>query len=182
MSKEKLQELRKEIEIPQDLEVEVENNEVIAKKENNEIRRKFPKIEVVKEENKIVIKAKKSTKRERKQVNTIVAHIKNIFQGLQEKFVYRLQICSIHFPMNVSVKDREVIIRNFLGETKERKAKILPNVEVKVENDIVIVESVDKESAGQTASNIELATKIKGRDKRIFQDGVYLVSRAGRKI
>ncbi len=181
MSK-KLGELKIEIEIPQDIGVEVKDNEVIAKKDGKEIKRKFPKVIVEKKENKIIIKTKGATKREKKQINTINAHIKNIIKGLQEKFVYKLQICSVHFPMNVSINENEMIIKNFLGEKKERKAKILPNVEVKIEKDIVIVESVDKEAAGQTAANIERATKIKNRDRRIFQDGIFIIEKAGKEI
>jgi large subunit ribosomal protein L6 len=180
--KEKLKELKREMEIPTDIEVEVKNNEIHAKKEDKEIRKRFPKVLVEKQENKIVIKTKRSTKREKKQINTIYSHIENIFQGLKEKFVYKLQVCSVHFPMNVSIKDDEIIIKNFLGETKERKAKILSGADVKIEKDIITVESVNKELAGQTAANIEKAAEQKGRDKRIFQDGVFMIEKAGRKI
>lgn len=181
-TKEKLKELVREITIPEDLEVEVKNNEVTAKKEGNEIRKRFSHILIEKKENKIIIKTEKATKREKKQINTIVAHINNMLKGLQEKFIYKLQICSVHFPMNVSIKEGFVVIKNFLGETRERKAKILPGVEVKIEKELAVVESADKEAAGQVAANIELATKIKGRDKRIFQDGIFMIEKAGRKI
>mgnify|MGYP000225838052 CR=1 FL=1 len=36
---------------------------------------------------------------------------------------------------------------------------------------------VNKEKVGQTAANIEKATRVKGYDTRVFQDGIYLVSR-----
>jgi large subunit ribosomal protein L6 len=39
----------------------------------------------------------------------------------------------------------------------------------------VIVEGVDKYEVGQTAWNIEKATRIKRRDPRVFQDGIYRV-------
>ncbi len=182
MVREKLKELVSGIIIPEELEVEVKNNEIIAKREGKEIRRRFPKVMIDKEENKIVIKTKGSTRREKKQINTIVMHVKNMFKGLKEKFVYKLQICSVHFPMNVSVKEGFVVVKNFLGETKERKAKILPNVEVKVEKEIIIVESIDKEAAGQTAANIEKIARSKNKDTRIFQDGIFLVEKAGRRI
>jgi len=36
------------------------------------------------------------------------------------------------------------------------------------------------EDAGQTAANIERATKIKGFDPRVFQDGIYIIEKPGR--
>lgn len=174
--------LIREIEMPPSLEIEVKDNEILAKKENNEIKRRFDRVLMGKEGNKLIIKIKGVTKNEKKQINTIVAHIKNIIQGLEKKFIYKLQICSIHFPMNVSIKENNVIIKNFLGGAKERKAKILPNVEVKIEKEIITVESTDKEAAGQTAANIEKTTRVRRKDIRVFQDGIYLIEKAGRKI
>jgi large subunit ribosomal protein L6 len=76
----------------------------------------------------------------------------------------------------------ELVIKNFLGEVKPRIAKILPEVEIKVEKEIITVEGHDKEKAGQTAGNIEKAAKVNNRDRRVFQDGIYLVSRNGEGI
>jgi large subunit ribosomal protein L6 len=38
----------------------------------------------------------------------------------------------------------------------------------------VIVKGVSLEDVGQTAANIELATKIKRKDQRVFLDGLYI--------
>ena len=181
-TKEKLQELRREIEIPEGTKVEIKNKEIHAKRDGNEIKKRFPKVLVEKEGNKIIVKTKKATKREKKQINTIFSHINNLLKGLEEKFVYKLQICAIHFPMTVRVENNEIRIKNFLGETKERNARILKGVEVKIEGEIITVESHDKESAGQTAANIEKSAEIKNKDKRIFQDGIFMIEKAGRKI
>ena len=67
-------------------------------------------------------------------------------------------------------------------ETKERKAKILKDVKVKIEKDTITVESHNKEAAGQVAANIEKAARLKNKDTRVFQDGIYLVKKPGRTI
>ncbi len=43
--------------------------------------------------------------------------------------------------------------------------------------DSVTIEGNDREAVGQTAANLERATVVKGRDIRVFQDGIYLVSK-----
>jgi len=164
------------INVPEDIKVEVDNGIIRASKDSEKLERKVG-YDVRKENNKLIIECENATKREKKLIKTIAAHIRNLIEGLEKKFVYKLQICSVHFPMNVSVSGNELVIKNFLGETKERKAKILDGVEVKIENDIISVESSDKEKAGQTAANIEQATKIKKRDRRIFQDGIFIIEK-----
>jgi len=164
------------IEIPEGVEVKIEKDMIIASKGGDEIKRRLGYDAKIKD-GKIILECEKPTKRDKKLIKTNTAHIRNMVAGLQEKFVYKLQICSVHFPMNVAVQGNEVVIKNFLGETKERKAKILDGVEVKIDGEIINVESCDKEKAGQTAANIEKATRIKKRDKRVFQDGIYITEK-----
>jgi len=175
-------EIIREIEIPEDIEVKIENNEVDIKSGGKEIKRRFSHVIIEKKDNKIIIKTKKATKREKKQINAIASHIKNMLKGIKETFVYKLQICSVHFPMNVAVKGEEVIVKNFLGETKERKAKILRDVEVKIDGAIITVKASDKEAAGQTAANIEKVATSRNKDRRIFQDGIFMIEKSGEEI
>tara|TARA_Y100000310_G_scaffold291519_1_gene319532 strand:- start:336 stop:590 length:255 start_codon:yes stop_codon:yes gene_type:complete len=84
--------------------------------------------------------------------------------------------------MNVKVDGDKVVIKSFLGETTERVARIMPGAEVEVKGSQITVKSHDIEAAGQTAANLEKATRLTGRDRRIFQDGIYITSKCGRKI
>ena len=84
--------------------------------------------------------------------------------------------------MTVKKEGNKAIIKNFLGEKVDRVAELLPGTEVEINKNEILIKSVDKELAGQTAANFETATKIKGRDKRIFQDGVYIIKKAGKEI
>lgn len=130
----------------------------------------------------ITFVAKKANRNDRASVKAIGAHLNNIFEGLKEPFVYEMEICNVHFPMTVKVEGKSFVITNFLGEKQKRFAEILPNVAVDVKGSKVIVSSADKESAGQTAANIETATKIAKRDRRVFQDGIFITSKCGRPI
>ena len=53
---------------------------------------------------------------------------------------------------------------------------------MKVKGQEIIVEGIDKEATGQTAANIEQATRITKWDRRVFQDGIYIVEKAGKPI
>jgi large subunit ribosomal protein L6 len=79
--------------------------------------------------------------------------------------------------MNISVKGDVVEIVNFLGEKKPRKSKILPGCEVQVKGKDIIVKGVNKEAVGQTAGNLERTVRTTNRDRRRFQDGIYIVKK-----
>ncbi len=108
-------------------------------------------------------------------LHSVRAHVLKAFQGFKEPFVKTLEVVYAHFPVNIEVKKEEVLIKNFLGERIPRVARIMPGVEVKVEGQKITVKGFDKDGVGQTASNIVKSVKIKNKDIRVFQDGVYYV-------
>lgn len=170
------------IEIPQGVSCEYSNFILKCKKDSQELTRKIklPEVEIKIENNNIIFKCDKGTKKHHKTIYSYIAHIKNLFQGLEKKFIYKLEACNVHFPMSIKVEGNEVIITNFFGEKTQRRAKILPNVQVEIKGHQITLSSSDIEAAGQTAANLEKATKIKKRDKRIFQDGIYIVEKPRR--
>jgi large subunit ribosomal protein L6 len=113
-------------------------------------------------------------------IGTFTSHIKNMIKGVTELYVYKLKVCSGHFPITVQATKDDFIVKNFLGETIPRKMKLVKGVSVKVEGEIVTVESTDKEIAGRTASDIEQLVRITNRDRRIFQDGIWMTEKAGK--
>lgn len=178
--------ISKEIQVPEGINVEVNGSAVVVNGNLGKIEKNFPHdaVSIEKKDSSIIVTAKKATKREKKVIGTIVALIKNMISGVTEAFQYKLQICSVHFPISVGISpDKKfVVIKNFLGEIKERKAEILENVDVKIENEIITVKSIDKEAVSHTAANMEMATRIKAKDRRVFQDGIFMIEKAGRKI
>lgn len=128
----------------------------------------------------VTFECAKANKNELKRIKSQLAHLKNLFDGLDKKYTYKLQACNVHFPMTLKVEGSRLAINNFLGEKKSRYANIVPGVEVDVKGQNLTITSHDREAAGQTAANIETATKVRNRDRRIFQDGIYIVERPGR--
>ena len=113
-------------------------------------------------------------------IGTFVAHINNMIKGVTEGFEYKMKTVFSHFPIKTSVDGNEFVIKNFLGERSPRRAKILDGVTVEVKGDDITIQGINKERVGQTVANIERATKVKKRDVRVFQDGVYRVSKGDR--
>lgn len=183
-SKEKRKELFEKIKIPDGVEVEIDNGRVVVKGKNGINERKFSLagLTLEKKGNEIIIGTEKATKKEKMKIYTIAAHIKNMIRGVQEKFEYELKICFSHFPISVEVKENEVSIKNFLGEKVPRKTKLPNNVDVKVEKDIIKISSTNIEAVGQAAANLERVTKISKRDRRVFQDGIFIISKCGKEI
>ena len=177
----KMEEVKRVVEIPEKVEVNVhkEENRVEVKGEKGELSRSFPhpKVVIEKKGNIIEISCKKPRRRDLAMVGTCAAHIRNMIKGVTRGFEYRMKIVYSHFPIKAEVKGNQFLIHNFLGERVPRVAKILDGVEIEIKGNDVFVRGIDKEKVGQTVANIELATRIKNRDVRVFQDGIYRVSR-----
>lgn len=177
------EDLRKELELPADTSIKIDDTIKITGPQG-EVEKKLAhsKIKILSKNNKIILESKKATKEEKKVLNSFFAHLKNMLKGVAEKHTYKLKICSGHFPMSVSVSNNQLIVKNFLGESVPRKLTIKPNAEVKVEGNEIIVTSTSKETAGQIAADIEQLTKIKNRDLRIFQDGIWIINKNGKEV
>ncbi|MBI2507593.1 50S ribosomal protein L6 [Candidatus Woesearchaeota archaeon] len=180
----KIKELKKEIETPEGVEVKLADKTLFVKGPRGENSRRFqyPRLELLQRDNKIFLLGRNATKKDKTMIGTYSAHIKNLLAGVKNGFDYKLKVCSGHFPMTVAVERNKVVISNFMGEKVPRNAKIFPGVDVKVEGDTITVSGLDRERVGQTAANIELATRRPGFDKRIFQDGCYIISKADKEI
>lgn len=177
-------EIFREIEIPGGVDVEIEDSLLTVKGSEGKNQKSFNtnKISLTKKDNLIIVGNEKATKKEKKLINSAAAHIRNMINGVQKKFEYELKVCFSHFPISVDIKGKEVFIKNFLGERVPRKTTIPNGVDVEIDKDVIKVSSSDKELAGQVAANFETATRIRSRDRRIFQDGIFITNKAGREM
>ena len=175
----KIADIKEEITIPENIEVTLRNNNITVKGEKGTISRflTHPKIDINIKGKVIEVKCKNPRRREKALTGTFVAHIKNMLRGITEGFEYKMKTVFSHFPIKTSVEKNEFIIQNFLGERAARKAKIIEGVNVEVNGEDITIKGIDKEKVGQTVANIERATKVRNRDIRVFQDGVYRISK-----
>ena len=118
-----------------------------------------------------------AVKRQKALRGTWRAHLANMVNGVAFGFRYQMKVVFAHFPMKISVKGDYVVIDNFLGEKASRHATVVGDSKVITKGSSVTIEGNDREGVGQTAANLERATIVKGRDIRVFQDGIYLVSK-----
>jgi len=174
-----IEKLTHTIALPEGVSVDSSNPDVKVAGPRGELSRQFehPSIKFKQEENQLQIIGNKLRKKEKALIGTWKAHLSNMVQGVNQGFLYEMKVVFAHFPMKVSVKGNTVSIANFLGEKATRTAAIAGDVKVNVKGDIVTIEGNDKECVGQTAGNLEKATIVKGRDTRVFQDGVYVISK-----
>ena len=148
-----------------------------ANGKTNEREFKFQGMELAQEGNEILVKLKVERRDTRAKGFTVAAHLKNMMKGVKDGFEIKLATVHSHFPMNISVKGETVEIVNFLGEKKARKSRIMPGCEVQVKGKDIVVKGFNKEAVGQTAANMERATRMTKRDRRRFQDGIYITEK-----
>ena len=169
------------VELPEGVNASVaENGDVTINGENGSLMRNFThsRLELHQQGNGLLVRIDIPRRKEKALAGTWNAHLNNMVKGVSEGFTYRLKAVYSHFPMNLKVESSELVVNKYFGEKIPRRAKIVGAVTVKVENKTeVVVSGHDKEQVGQTAANIERCCSIKNRDRRVFQDGIYLVAK-----
>ena len=168
------------IELLPEFEAEIKGNEIILKNKSGSLKKIFPEKEmkIKKEGNSLLLEIASKKKRAYAIMNSSERHIQNMMNGLSKGgFEYHLRVVYSHFPINVAIKGSTVEINNFLGEKLPRIAKILSGASVEAKGKEIFVRGFDKEAVGQTAANIEGKTKVNSKDRRVFQDGIFLVKK-----
>ena len=139
---------------------------------------RFPQIDVRIADGEVIVSTASDKRRFLAMSGTLEAHVKGMFRGVVEGYEYRMKVVYSHFPIQLKLQGDRLEIGNFLGEKQPRAAKIIEGVTVRIGNDEVTLTGIDREKVGNTAANIEHATKITKRDPRVFQDGIYITERA----
>ena len=119
---------------------------------------------------------KVDVKGDKSHVNTMESLIFNMMKGVSVGYQKELKLIYAHFPITLEVKGKEVAIKNFLGEKMARKSKLVGDTKLAIKGQFVTVTGSDKEALGQSVANLRQAMRIKDKDGRIFQDGIYPIN------
>ena len=174
--------MKVELEIPEEVTAEVDHLDVTVEGPNGSVTRRlwYPGVSVDVEDDHVVITSGAEDAKTASTVGTFESHVENAFYGVTEGWEYEMEVFYSHFPMQVNVEGDDVVIENFLGEKAPRRTTIHGDTDVSVDGETVILSGPDKEDVGQTAADIEQLTKVRGKDTRVFQDGVYITAKPGK--
>lgn len=163
------------IAIPIGVTVEIGGKQIIVKGPKGTVKKSIPKkLKIEKNDNSILLSGPES---EKALLGTYVSLINSMLRGVTEGYTKKLKALYAHFPMSFEVKGKELIIKNFLGEKNPRKSRIVGDgTKVEVKGVMLSIAGPDAEAVGQTVANIKNALRIRLKDPRVFQDGVYEVS------
>ena len=139
--------------------------------------RKIP-VEISVGEGTVTLRAAGSRKKDYAITNTARSLVRNLCEGVVEGYTIRMKVVFAHFPITVKVDGRTVLVENFQGERSARTAKIEGAAKVIPKGEDVLVTGHVKTDVTQTAANIQLKTKVKGKDHRVFLDGIYVTEQS----
>ncbi|OLS16170.1 MAG: 50S ribosomal protein L6P [Promethearchaeota archaeon CR_4] len=165
------------LEIPDSVKLKLEGKQVIVEGKRGKITKDLGHARVVninRKDKQLVFSVEFPRKRERALLRALIAHVENMIIGVTKGFTYKMKLVYAHFPFTVEVKGDQIIVANFLGERGMRVAKKVGDVKVQVTKDDLILSGNNKDDVSQTCSNLHLLLKIRKKDPRIFQDGLYM--------
>ncbi len=180
----KIAELKYTVDIPELVSLSIEGNIITAKGPHGEAKRSWndPTVSIKTEAKHVILFAKNASKKQKRTMATMQAQIANIVRGVKNNNEYKLKICASHFPMQVALEGNTIVVKNFFGEKVPRKIELPKEVQVKVQGDKITLTCADIEQVGQAASRIEQLCRITNRDRRVFQDGIYLIEKNGKVL
>ena len=171
-----------EVQIPSGVTVTVDAKSVVkAVGPKGEAKKQLRSVDIsiVVKGNIVELTSKRSSRNELKVLYAFVAHVKNLIKGVTKGFVYKLKVCSGHFPITAAVKGSEFLVKNLFGEALPRILKIKEGAKVTVTAAIVEVSGTNLETVSQVSADIENLVRRTDYDRRVFQDGIYITDKDG---
>ena len=170
------QQLLHSLDLPQGVSAALDDRTLTVRGPLGSVKKAFERIIVDLEVEGNRVNLRPFTKKKKDVVTANTAHslVRNMVVGVTQGFTYKLKVVYAHFPVSVKFKEGVVVIENFMGERSPRTATIIGDCKVTAEGDDIIIKGVSVEDVGQTAANIEHATRVKRKDQRIFLDGIYI--------
>ncbi|HEY5735647.1 MAG TPA: 50S ribosomal protein L6 [Nitrosopumilus sp.] len=175
MSTKQIEEFKDQVDIPEGVTVTVNKHMVSFVGPLGKTHKSFRNIPINIEvnEGKILLTAVNQKKKDYAILHTARSIIRNICEGLVTGYTIKMKVVFSHFPITVKVEGKKILIENFQGERAPRITHIVGNTKVIPKGEDVILTGEVWTDVTQTAANIELKSKVKNKDHRVFLDGIY---------
>ena len=179
------------VKVPAEVTVSVKSKVVTVTGPKGKLTRSFSHVpiqikEVVDQSKKVVAVSLRiwfAKSKSKSCVTSICHHINNMILGVTKGFKYTMKYGYNIKPMQpIAVEGGKVLqILNYLGDKYTRKIACVGDTRVAhKEGDPkkeIVITGIDKEAVGLTGAMIHQSCRPKGRDKRIFKDGIYFFQR-----
>ncbi len=166
------------VEIPSGITVSVSGNVVITKGALGTNERTFNSSLVeVKADGKTVavnpVDDRKLARKAGTAAQAFASEIRSDIEGVAKYFEASMEAVFAHFPITLEVKGQKLMIKNMFGERSPRVADLVGGTKVEIKEKSVRIYGTKRDDVGQTAANIRTACKVRKKDVRVFQDGIY---------
>lgn len=173
---------RKPIEIPETVSVVVEDGKVTVKGPRGELKKDFKTnvINILSEGKNVVLKPRISGMKKESKIflGTYVSHIRNMIQGVLDGYEKKLVIEGVGYK--AEARGNEIVLS--LGFSHPVNFKIPEDISVTVNKNIIVINGIDKEKVGLTASKIRLLKKPEPyKGKGIRYENEVVRRKAGKK-
>jgi large subunit ribosomal protein L6 len=167
------------VEVPQDITLTQDGLKFTIEGKKGKIIKDFShmkKVDILYKDNVVKISAYFPRKSTEAKLGTLRSVLINAIEGVTKGYTYKMKIAYSHFPITVDTDGDRILIKNFIGERSPRIThKVGSNsVEIKASKEDVVISGINKEEVSQTCANIQKICRIRDKDKRIFQDGIYV--------
>lgn len=165
--------------MPQGITAKKESSSLVVTGKLGEAKMKFanPLVNFDVRDGEVEFTSNVDNRRSKRLIESYQSQLRGMFEGVAKGYTYKMKVCFTHFPVTVKVDKDQVIIENFLGERTPRASKIFPGVKVVVNKQDLTITGPDLYAVSQTAANIEQAARITRKDRRVFQDGIFITSK-----
>lgn len=176
MSTEQVEKFQDEVVIPEGVIITQKKHMLTFEGPLGKTHQSFRSIPVTLEinEGKVILKTIEQKKRDYAILHATRSLIRNICEGLVEGYTIKMKVVFAHFPITVKIEGKKILIENFQGERAPRTTSIVGNTKVVPKGEDVLLTGEVWTDITQTAANIELKTKVKNKDHRVFLDGIYV--------
>ena len=119
------------------------------------------------------VKEKKLVEKGMNAENALSREIQNDLKGVSQFFEFKMKSVHAHFPITVEVKGPMLSINNIIGERTPRFAAIVGSTKLEIKGQNIRLYGTSLDEVSQTAANIRKACRMRNKDTRVFQDGIY---------